>query len=162
MSASEIRIRVRPMVYNDIDAIFAIDHLIRSSGESPTYADLTTEQLFGMERGKHATISQIAEATDLGFIAEFEGKVRGFIVGRQPRISQRATEMAEIAILGVHPDYQRMGIATKLVDTVCEELRSRGIREVRIGIDPHDKDLLAFFESIEFVGEHLLNYTKTL
>ena len=115
-----------------------------------------------MEGGERPTISQVAEAADLGFVAEVEGQVRGFIVGRQPRISKRATEMAEIAILGVHPDYQRMGIATKLIDAIRGQLRSRGMRVVRIGIDPHDKNLLAFFESMDFFGEHLLNYTKTL
>jgi len=115
-----------------------------------------------MERGKRPTISQVAEVTDLGFVAERGGQVCGFIVARQPRVSKRALGVGEIMILGVHPEHRRKGVARELVDAICGQFRSRGIRTVRIGIDPHDQDLLSFFESMDFAGESLLNYTKTL
>jgi len=99
---------------------------------------------------------------ELGVVAEIEGHVRGFILGRIAHIGEAATEIGVIPILGVHPDYQRSGIATKLVNGICDKYRSKGIKRIRIDVDRHDKDLLDFVERIGFDAVGLIEYSKRL
>jgi GNAT superfamily N-acetyltransferase len=95
-------------------------------------------------------------------VAEIEGHVRGFLLGRLTHVGEAATEVGQILILGVHPDYWRKGIAAELVNAVCEKYRSKGIRTVHIGIDQRDKDLEAFFEHMGFSVGHLIDYAKSI
>jgi GNAT superfamily N-acetyltransferase len=64
--------------------------------------------------------------------------------------------------LVVHPDYWRKGIATQLVNAICEKYRSKGIRRVRINVDQCDKKLRDFVENASFSVGHLMDYSKTL
>jgi len=50
MSGSSMEVRIRPMNLEDLDAIFAIDHKIRREGKAITYANLTTEHVFTIDR----------------------------------------------------------------------------------------------------------------
>ena len=164
---SEVEVSVRPMALRDLDAIFSIDHDIRVTGGSSTYNDLTTRHVFEMDKDethpeKRPSISKVAALVELGFVAEVAGQVCGFILGRQIHLKERAAEVGEIIIFGVQPNHWRKGIASQLVDSICQEFRSRGVRIVRTAIDPSDKDLLAFFERTGFSGARFLNYEKSL
>ncbi len=64
--------------------------------------------------------------------------------------------------LGVHPDCRGKGVATKLVNSLCDLFRSRGIHRVRVGLDPLDNDMLAFLKRTGFSGQRLLYFTKPL
>lgn len=172
MVSSERRLKVRPMTLEDLDVIFSIDRKIRGMGKAITYANLTTERIFTIDR-KASRLTRpvsyvdlitgdVAGLLDLGFVAEVEGHVRGFILGRLAHVGEATTEIGVILILGVHPDYWEKGIATELVKAICEKYRSKGIKTARIGIDQRDKDLLAFFEHMGFSVGHLIDYSKTL
>jgi ribosomal protein S18 acetylase RimI-like enzyme len=94
----------------------------------------------------------ISTLLSLGFVAEAGGRVRAFILGRVAHDRKSAAEIGTIAILGVHPDYQRRGIATRLVDALLEKFRTGEVKTVRIahrGIDRHDKPLVDFVASIK-------------
>ena len=172
MTSSEVDIEVLPMTLGDLDAIFSIDRKIRAMGKAITYASLTTERIFGIDR----KVSRLGRPTSyidlitrdvsgllaLGLVAKIEGHVRGFILGRLAYVGETATEVGVITILGVHPDYQRKGIASQLVKAICGKYSSKGIKTVRIGIDQRDKELLSFFEHMGFSVGHLINYSKTL
>ena len=97
-----------------------------------------------------------------GFVAEIEGHVRGFILGQLDHVREAATEVGRILILGIHPDYQRRGIATQLVNAVGEKFHSKGIRRVHIDIDSRDKELVGFIEHTGFGSGHLVEYSKTI
>jgi len=172
MSNGSVEARVRDMNLEDLDAIFSIDHHIRSAGEAITYANLTTEHIFTIDRhvGRLAKPvsyvdlikGDVSELLGLGVVAEIEGHVRGFILGGIAHIGEAATEIGIIPILGVHPDYQRRGIALKLVNAICDKYRSKGIKKIRIDVDRHDKDLLGFIERIGFDAGGLIEYSKDL
>jgi len=172
MTIPGAEVKVRPMALQDLDAIFSIDRKIRRMGEAITYANLTTEHIFTIDR-KVSRLRQptsyvdlitgdVAGLLELGLVVEVEGHVRGFILGRVADVAERAIQVGVILILGVHPDYQRGGIATHLVNAMCDRYRSEGIKTVRIGIDQRDKELLAFFEHMGFSVGHLIDYSKTL
>ncbi len=166
------KVRIRPMEPEDITAVLGIDRKIRGMGKAITYANLTTEHISTIDRKvshlKRPTsyidliTGDVSGLLELGLVAEVEGHVRGFILGRVADIGEPVIQVGLILILGVHPDYQRRGIATQLVNAVCDKYRSKGIKTVRIGIDQRDKELLSFFEHIGFSVGHLIDYAKTL
>jgi len=175
MSAAESResqIAIRLMSFGDLDAMFSIDRKIRASGKAVTYAKLTAEHIFTIDRKvshqrrptSYADLitGEVSGVLDFGFVAEIEGHVRGFILGKVTRLGEAATEEGLVLIMGVHPDYQRRGIATKLVNALLDKFRARGIKKIRTGIDQRDKDLLGFAEHMGFNVGHLVVYPKTL
>jgi ribosomal protein S18 acetylase RimI-like enzyme len=172
MTGSEADITVRYMTLEDLDSIFFIDHEIRRRGQAVTYANLTTERVFTIDRhvGRLAKPvsyidlikGDVSELLALGLVAEVEGHVRGFILGQITHAGEAATEIGVIPILGVHPDYQQRGIAAHLVNALCEKYRSRGVRTLRISVDRRDKPLLDFVEHMGFGVGHLIDYSKSL
>ena len=172
MTSHEVEIKVRPMTLEDLDTIFLIDQKIRELGKAITYANLTTEHIFTIERDVSfrerptgyidLITGGVGKLLELGFVAEVEGRVCGFILGRVTYVGEPATQVGSIIILGVHPDYWRRGIATQLVDAICEKYRSEGIKTVHIGIDQRDKQLLGFFERMGFTVGHLIDYSKAI
>ncbi len=172
MTDSKGEITVRPMTPEDLDAIFFIDHEVRREGQAITYANLTTERIFTIDRHMSRLArpvsyvdlikGDVSELFALGFVAEVEGHVRGFIVGRIGHAGGTATEVGIIPILGVHTDYQRRGIASLLLNALCEKCRSRGIKTVHIELDRRDKALLDFADRMGFSVGHLIDYSKTL
>lgn len=167
-----MEVRAHPMSWEDLDAIFAIDRQIRRAGKAITYANLTTERIFTIDRhvGRLAkSVSyvdlikgDVSELLELSIVAEVEGRVRGFILGRVAHVGEAATEVGVIPILGVHPEYQRRGVATKLISAICDKFRSKGIKRVRIDVDRRDKDLINFVEHMGFDVGHLIDYSKTV
>ena len=168
MSTADLEIKVRPMSFMDLEAVFSIDKEIRAAGKtSATYKDFTTQQVLGAEIDKNASAKrssklEVAKLVDLGIVAEHQGKICGFVLGRQTYIAERDIEEGEIAIMGVHPDYQGKLVATELIDRICNLFRSRGVHRVRIGLDPSDKELQAFFERFDFRSQPIVYYNKNL
>ena len=159
MNISKDKVEIRPMTRDDLKAISSIDQEIRRKGQAYTYVNLTTERIFPTKKqvshqaapDSHLDLIKgaMSELLDLGFVAEVEGHIRAFILGRIARARETATEVGTIAILGVHPDYQRRGIATRLTDALCDKFCSGDIKTVRIahrGVDRRDKPLLDFIE----------------
>ena len=165
MSTAESQVKVRPMSLLDLESIFSIDQAIRASEISVTYSGFTTPQMFRMDQAHpdgRPDILEIAKLADLGLVAESGGNVCGFVLGRQTYLAERDIHEGEIAIIGVHPDYQGKGVAAKLVSSICDLLRSRGARRVRIGLDLKDTKMQGFFERAGFSGQELIYYHKTL
>ncbi len=163
MSCIEDKIKIRPLVLEDLKAIFLIDKEIRAVGKAITYANVATEDIFtiGQEvNHQERPVSYIVGLLDFGFVAEIDSHICGFILGQIAH--ENATEVGLILMLGVHPDYQRKGIATNLVNTLCEKYCSKGIKTIRVTIDRQDKDLLGFVEHMDFIAGHRVDYSKTL
>jgi ribosomal protein S18 acetylase RimI-like enzyme len=172
MSANNHAITIRPLVLQDLDVIFMIDHKIRSTGKAITYEYLTTEHIFTIDRKvsrmKHPSsyvdliTGDVSELLEFGFVAALEDHVRGFILGRTRVVSGATAKVGEILILGVHPDYWQKGIATLLLDAISEKYRSKGIHSLHIEVDHRDKPLLNFCERAGFEVGHRVTYMKTI
>ena len=99
---------------------------------------------------------------NLSFVAEVNGQIRGFILGQVARVRESATEIGIIQMIGVHPDYQRRGIGSRLVRTLSDKYRSQGIKVMRIGVDYRDKSLLGLVEHAGFGVDRLVIYSMIL
>ncbi len=166
MSTAESQVRVRPMVFSDLGAIISIDKEMRATGIQVAYKDFTTHKIFGIateaDPTKRPDILEVAKLVDLGFVAESEGTICGFIVGRQVYLAESDIQQGEIALIAIHPHYWGKGIATKLMNALCDSFRSRGMGRVGAGADPADKSMQAFLERLGFTSSHLLHYYKRL
>lgn len=165
MRRVEGTIEIRPMILEDLKAILLLDKEIRTTGKAITYANLTTEDIFTIDQEVNhhkRPVSYIVGLLDLGFVAAIDNHICGFILGRVVHIGEDANEVGLILMLGVHPDYQRKGIATNLVNALCEKYRSKGIKTIYTTMDQRDKDLLGFIEHIGFRVSHRVDYSKAL
>jgi ribosomal protein S18 acetylase RimI-like enzyme len=143
----ESKLRIRPMEHEDITDILAIDRKITGVRRAITYTDLITGDL--------------GKVLDLSFVAEVSGQVAGFILARHSYVGAIG-EAGIIHVLGVDPDYWRLGIATRLVNALLERCRSKGLETVRVMIDKADNQLQSFFQHSGFDRGHLIDYNKTL
>jgi ribosomal protein S18 acetylase RimI-like enzyme len=144
----ERKIRVRPMEPEDIESVLAIDRKITGVRRAVTYTELITGDLGGV--------------LGLSLVAEVGGQVVGFILARRALAGEPATEVGLIQILGVDPDYQRQGIATKMVNGLLETCRAKKLSAVRIMANEKDSQLRGLFEHLGFRRGKLIDYTKTL
>ena len=143
---SESKVRVRPMEPTDIDSVLAIDRKITGVRRAATYTDLI--------------IGDLGKIPDLSFVAEVDGEVQGFLLGRRAYFGEPFDEVGMINILGVEPDYQRLGIATKMVNALVEACQEKKLNAVRIMIDKSDDQLSSLFERLGFHRGTLVDYTK--
>ncbi|RJQ40975.1 MAG: GNAT family N-acetyltransferase [Dehalococcoidia bacterium] len=157
---NEAKAKIRPMTRDDLEAVIDIDQAIRREGTAMTYVNITTARVFSakaspVQKSPGSNGDTIKEAfarlLNLGFVAEVEGKVRAFILGRVAKARTSSGEVGTIAILGVHPYYQRRGLATRLVEELKEKFRTEKVMSVRIARrDVHHRDtpLLDFIDAM--------------
>lgn len=161
MSAIEKgKVNIRPMERRDIDAVLAI------------YNKIIEEKIAGIKRSRLTyrgilTYEEVASTdpggpSDLSFVAEVNGQVAGFIWGHLAYVGIPVDEVGLIHMLIVDPDYQRQGIARRLVDTLAERCHAKGVNTIRAVIDQRDWELRNFFQGLGFHCSELAIYAKTL
>jgi ribosomal-protein-alanine N-acetyltransferase len=139
-------VNIRRMMRSDIDSVLAIDQRI-SGGGLITYKDMVAVDPGG--------------ALDLSFVSEAENKVVGFVLARLTYVGVPFIEVAVIQAIVVDPDYQRRGIASRLINTLLSHCHAEGINSIRAIVNEHNADLKRFFQRLGFHRSELVNYTKT-
>jgi ribosomal protein S18 acetylase RimI-like enzyme len=172
MVKMKVAVKTRRMELDDIDTVFAIDHRVRAIGKAITYRNLTTERVFTVDRhvGRQAKpvsyvdliTGDISELLEFGFVAEVDGHVRGFILGRRSPSGGAAAATGTVMILGVHPDFRRQGIAVDLLQALGDRFREAKLKRIHVKIDYSDKDMLDFFERQGFGVGNLIDYYRKL
>ncbi len=148
LERGEPKVRTRPMEDEDVDSILAIDRKITGVRRAVTYTEMITGDLGGV--------------LALSLVAEVDGEVKGFILARRVYGGELPTEVGLIQILGVDPDYQRHGIASKMVNAFLNACRVKKLNAVRIMINERDSQLQGLFEHLGFRRGELIDYTKSL
>jgi len=102
-------------------------------------------------------------ALDLSFVAEIDGQVVGFILARLMYVEVPFIEIAVIQALVVATDYQRRGIATRLVHALLGYCRTEEVKvnTIRVALDERNTRLRSFFARLGFHRSELVNYTRT-
>lgn len=92
------------------------------------------------------------------YVAEADGRIVGFIMGDA---SEGAYGMPGIIgwvdTLGVHPDYQRQGVARLLVETLVAFMHKVGVTKVYTLVDWRDAEMLRFFDKLGFTPGDMVN-----
>jgi len=151
-------IKIRPMEWGDIDAVISI------------YSKIRDEKIPGVKRSRLSyrgamTSDEIAITNpggplDLSLIAEAEGKPIGFIWSGLAYVGIPVDEVGIIYMLIVDPEYQKKGIAGKLVDALLKRCQEKKVHTVRAVIDERHWELHNYFQKLGFHRSELVIYTK--
>lgn len=145
--AKALDLTVRTMEPDDIPHIMEIDRMA-AGRRAITYQDQIDFYLGG-ELG-------------LSYVAEMDGRVVGFIMGRL--LERRYTPFvgAWVEILGVEPDLKRQGIGRRLLEAFLEGCRKKGIQDVHAVASIRDTEVKPFLEGFGFNEGELVHLHKRL
>jgi predicted N-acetyltransferase YhbS len=90
---------------------------------------------------------------ELDYIAEIDGKIVGSIMYSKSMLVGENQEHIEIVSFGplcVHPDYQRKGIGTALIETTRKLVQEKDIPAIAIYGDPHNYCKHGFRNGIDY------------
>ncbi len=96
------------------------------------------------------------------FVAEFQGKVVGYIISYFLSGGFGTDRSAWIPMLGVAPKFMGQGIGKKLADKMFDFYRSAGIKYVYTSVRWDSADLLSFFKTLDFDRSDFINLRKVL
>jgi ribosomal protein S18 acetylase RimI-like enzyme len=131
------KISIRPLTLADLDAIVEIDR-----------------KVLGKPRRDYW--KKLIELPTLRYplsclVAEYEGKVIGFIVGEVSGWEFGIPDtIGWISTIGVDPDYQHRGVARELGQEYIKNLKKIGVSIVYTLVNWSDWDLLKFFRAMGF------------
>jgi len=113
-----------------------------------------TSRLFGVVFGEPETYSDHPPSSNylkelllqehfLAFAALNNKRVVGALVAYELKKFERQRSEIYIYDLAVHSDFRRQGIATDLIDSLCQLARKRGISTVFVQADTSEQDAAA-------------------
>jgi len=138
------RVTIRPMTPNDVEAIVQIDVKVIGKSRAEYWKKIVPEN------PEHAFLS---------LVAEFEGKVIGFVLGEVSGWEFGVPDtIGWLTIIGVDPDYQHRGVARRLSQEFIKNLKAMNVRVVYTLVNWNDWDLLKFYKAMGFTrGGDMIN-----
>ena len=137
-------VKIRAMDYRDLDAIVEIDAKVFGKSR-PDYWQMKIE----LSKSRSPMASLVAEA---------EGKVVGFILGDASGWEYGIPDtVGWIDTIGVHPDYQKRGVARALLMEMVDNLKKVGADTIYTFVNWGDWGLLQFFDAMGFRRGDMIN-----
>jgi len=96
------------------------------------------------------------------FVAEFQGKVVGYMISYILAGGFGIGQSAWIALLGVNPKYMGQGIGDKLAKEILKYYKKTGIKYIYTSVRWDSADLLSFFKTLGFDRSDFINLRKEL
>ncbi len=138
---------VRAMEPEDISDVMEIDRM--SGGQRAiTYQDQIDFYLGG-ELG-------------LSYVAELDGKVVGFLMGRILERRYAPYVGAWVEILGIVPDLKHQGIGSRLLQSFLDGCKAKGVQDVHAVASIRDTEVKPFLEAFGFKEGELVHLHKRL
>ncbi|MDI7260238.1 MAG: N-acetyltransferase [Thermodesulfobacteriota bacterium] len=137
-------VNIRPMVAEDLDVIVEIDRKVLGKAR-PDYWE--------------KIIPSNPQHPFSSLVAEFEGKVVGFVMGEVSGWEFGVPDtIGWLSIIGVDPEYQHKGVARKLSQEFVKNLKVIGVSVIYTLVNWSDWDLLKFFRAMGFTrGGEMIN-----
>ena len=96
----------------------------------------------------------------VGFVAEKEGKVVGFIIGEIKGEGFGLEKSGWLEVVMVHPSHMGTGIGYAMAHKLFNYFRKRGIHDVHTSVLWDAVDMLSFFKSLGFDRSTFINLIK--
>lgn len=142
---------MRVLKQSDLDAIVAIDELATKQSRREYY-----------ER-KIASILNKNTGINCSLVCEIDGKVVGFVMGYVFFGEFGITEStATIDTMGVHPEFQKFGVASEMLDQFMMNMKVAGVKKVFTLVNWDDFALEKFFSRNRFVPSKQINLEYVL
>lgn len=139
-------IRIRRMTDADMPAIHIIDKRLVGPERSSSWLE-SVESVWFTHRPA------------LNFVAEKSGLIVGFILGDIRGAEYGLPFGGWIDMIGILPEFQRKGIAKKLVEEFCARCQENEVK-VRVIIREDDALLVNFWKSLDFRKGNLISFEK--
>jgi ribosomal protein S18 acetylase RimI-like enzyme len=81
-----------------------------------------------------------------GFVWEEDGRIVGLVLCQR----QGTTDLWEVGVVGVLPEYRGRGIARRLLTRSLEELRQRGAKQAGLGVIDKNVPAYSLYTSLDF------------
>jgi len=105
---------------------------------------------------------QAQRAGDASFVAEFEGRVIGYMVSYILSGGFGIEKSAWIALLGVDPKFMGQSIGKGLAEEIFKVYQEKGIKYIYTSVRWDSTDLLSFFKTLGFDRSNFINLRKVL
>ncbi len=129
---------IRPLKPGDALAVRQLDRLILGRDRSATW-DAHVERFL-----QTSEVETLPDAPFGSHIAEWRGKVVGFILSEFQSGEYGLPKGAWIIAVGVHPEMRRAGLGKAMVNAVVEQCRKHEIEEVYAVVRPGDDRIADF------------------
>ncbi len=140
-------VKIRLMKKEDLDTIVEIDKAILGGEGRREYYQRKIDLALNPE---HHLVNSL--------VAEYKGKVIGFIIGDLYIGEYGIPEtVATLDTIGVHPDYQDKGVGKLLIDEFITTLRGAKVNKIYTMVDWEDLELIKFFKNMGFVPSRKIN-----
>jgi len=96
------------------------------------------------------------------FVAEFEGKVVGFMISFVLAFSFGLEKHAWIASMGVEPRLMGKGIGARLAKEIIAYYKAQGISNLCTSVKWDATDHISFFKTLGFHRSNFINLEKSL
>ena len=150
MNLNEISVSIRKMRLDDIEDIERIYTIITKKASHVDCRKLVKDHF--EQRDSDSTC----------FVAEFEGKVVGFMISHVMTFSFGLEKSAWIATMGVEPKYMGQQIGARLASEIFDFYKDQGITNLYTAVQWDATDLVSFFKMQGFHRSNFINLEKSL
>lgn len=99
---------------------------------------------------------------DASLVAEYQGKVVGFMITYILSGGFGIDKSAWIAMFGVDPKFMGQGIGKKLAEEIFDFYKAKGITQIYTSVSWDSTDLLSFFKTLGFDRSNFINLRRVL
>lgn len=142
------KLLIRKVELRDADDVSRIREAITKRRSTADYKRFVEEEVQKEDR--------------IGFVAELDGKIVGFMIAYIIYGGFGLEKSAWIGVFGVEPKYMDSGIGTRLSKRIFDVLRERGIKNIFTSVRWDSTDLLSFFKSLGFDRCEFINLKKMI
>lgn len=150
MNPDEISVSIRKMRLDDIDDIKRIYELITKKDLPEDFGELVENPREKLTLEPNC------------FVAEFEGKVVGFMISFVTAFTFGMGKKAWIASMGVEPKYMGKQIGARLAREIFEFYKAQGVTNLYTAVQWDATDLVSFFKTLGFHRSDFINLEKSL
>jgi ribosomal protein S18 acetylase RimI-like enzyme len=109
------------------------------------------------DRWRDMLAKHVDNDSQIGIVAETDGKVSGFIIG-EIKVGGFGAELTGwLEMVGVAPDQMGSGVGRALAQGLFEDMARQGVTEVLTSVRWDSGDMLAFFKSLGFDRSPFIN-----
>jgi ribosomal protein S18 acetylase RimI-like enzyme len=142
------KLLIRKIELEDADQISEIQSAITNTAAGIDFRQIIEQQLQRDE--------------DIGYVAEIDGRVVGFIISSFVYGGFGLEKSAWITNFGVHPDCMAEGIGKSLANELFKVYKQKGIKNIFSSVPWDSVDILSFFKTLGFDRSSLINLRKDL
>ena len=137
----KLDIEIREMEVDDIPAVFHLGERVFTAEKTPTLYRTWDE---------FEVVSMFTSDQEYCLVAELDKQIIGFVLGNVIAKRKSAWKYGYLVWLVVSPDYQRMGIASKLFNRFTDKMTEDGVRIFIVDTEADNLEALHFFRAKGF------------